>query len=188
MEFEFLRSKCLKYTIINYYVCFYCSRSNAYSDEPENGEEVQEKGGYYSEDDEDTFKYKPTPQSPKTSKDTNGTIAATPPPTKSPTRQLDLGASANLGATKPTSPKSCSGNNDDFATFSDFSAPITSPQKSSMDELADILTPPLPEPSLLPVATGNTNNTNLDLFGDFSSPAPGIFSLHTILFSFGFCF
>ena len=93
---------------------------------------------------------------------------------KTPNRKIDLGASAALvSVSQPTtgSTKSTS-SNDDFADFQS-SQVTTSPTKTAtaMDELANVLSAPLPQPTLLPMnASGSSISNQVDLFGDFNTP------------------
>ena len=92
---------------------------------------------------------------------------------KTPTRKIDLGASATLVSVSqpPTSPSKSTSSNDDFADFQ--SSQVTpSPTKTAtaMDELADVLSAPLPQPTLLPMnASASSSNNQVDLFGDFNT-------------------
>jgi len=150
-------------------------RANTYHDEPENGVEAGEDEYHRAEDDgdDDTFKYKPSSTS---SLQDIQTDKIEKPVTKSPTRKIDLGAAANLANQTPVVTKPVQTNNADFADFQSMSNAQQPPAAASaMDELADILTTPLPAPSLVPLNSLSSSTANqVDLFGDFNSPAPTI--------------
>lgn len=122
-------------------------------------------------EDEDSFKYRSerkTSDSQETSDsyESSKQAQASPSTKKSPSRKIDLGAAASYSGSNAQG-----ASNGDFADFT--SAPVSSGQPSTMNELADILTTPLPQPNLLPMQSPNTisgGGANVDLFADFSSP------------------
>ena len=151
---------------------------NGYSDEPENGIEVEENA-----ESEDDYKYKSTKTNEFKDDDVDDddfqprkTEAPTSPSTKkTPTKKIDLGAAAKFTGSSSNNSNNTTSASDDFADFSSFpsTAQAVQPQKSS-NNLDDLLGSPLSEP--LKPAGGNTSG-NVDLFGDFSSPGEILFYL-----------
>lgn len=142
------------------------ARGNAYKDEPEDGQEVVED--YQDSDDEGSYKYKSSEQtysdSPQKTTETK----------KSPTRKIDLGAAATFANSSQNNAEivSTSNDNSDFAEFHTAFSNAPPAQPSTMDELADVLTSPLPQPAIVPISSNPSSSAQIDLFGDFSTPAP----------------
>ncbi|XP_012560638.1 clathrin interactor 1 isoform X2 [Hydra vulgaris] len=142
------------------------SRQNVYQDEPE----VEEATEDYKSGDEDSYQFKIPRENSISNKE-----EAQPSQRKSttPKKIIDLGASANLGASQTKVMQVIS--NDEDKEFSNFnSAPISTvaaaavPVKPSVfDDLADVLTAPLSYPALTPM-NAISNEPQGDLFGDFS--------------------
>lgn len=154
----------------------FIDRNNTYKDEPENGVEVAE---HHDSDDEDNFKYRSTRKS-SDSQETNDfhetpKSQASPSIKKSPSRKIDLGAAANYAGSTDTQSSAANTSNSDFADFT--SAPVSG-GASTMNDLADILTTPLPQPNIVPLQSpsASTGGANVDLFGDFSVPGMELFS------------
>ena len=93
---------------------------------------------------------------------------------KTSTRKIDLGASATLvSVSQPTTNPTKSGSsNDDFADFQSSHVTTSPKTATAMDELADVLSAPLPQPTLLPMnaSASSSNDNQVDLFGDFNTP------------------
>lgn len=130
---------------------------DSYRDEPDptdEGEEVHEDS-----DGEDSFKYISTKKGDEPEEE------KTEEKKKSPARKIDLGAAANLVAFSAPSPNSTISEKKEeppIADFADFQS-TNATSASAFDDLADVLTAPVQQPSLI--------STSNDLFANFSEPA-----------------